>query len=95
MRLKAIILILSILLSILAPVSFEATVADNGNVSVIATLDVCHANSPMSITAGDMPVINESQYALCGVDFASFIKLSNHYSDYLLITSQIEQPPRL
>lgn len=94
MRLKAIIVILSILLSILAPVSFEVTISDNGKVSVIASLDVCHAKSPMSSAAPDMPVINESQCILCEVDFASLIKLSSPNSEYFLITFQKERPPR-
>ncbi|MDI6728703.1 MAG: hypothetical protein QMD44_07250 [Thermodesulfovibrionales bacterium] len=95
MRLKAIIVILSILLSILAPVSFEVTITDNGKVSVIATHDVCHAKSPMSAAAPDISVIHENQCTLCGVDFAGFIKLSNSNSEYLLITFPKEQPPRL
>ncbi|HAK87793.1 MAG: hypothetical protein A2X55_10850 [Nitrospirae bacterium GWB2_47_37] len=94
MRLKAIIVILSILLSIFAPVSFEITFTDSGRVSVIATLDVCHAKSPMSPATPDMPVINESQCASCIIDFAGLIKLSNPHSRHFLITFQKEQPPR-
>ncbi|MFN3480547.1 MAG: hypothetical protein ACK415_09185 [Thermodesulfovibrionales bacterium] len=95
MRLKAIIVILSILLSILVPVSFEVTIADNNKVSVIATLDVCHAKSPISASAQDIPLINEAQCALCEVDFTGYIKLSNPHSEYLIITFQKERPPRL
>lgn len=94
MRVKAIIIIMSILLSILAPVPSEATITDDSKVLAIATLDVCHAKSPMSSASQDMPVINEGQCSLCAFDLVDFIKLSNPHSGYLIITFQKEHPPR-
>ena len=95
MRLKAIIVIISLALAIVAPLSFTINISDSGKVSVITTLDVCHAKGSMISAASDAPVIGESQCTVCGFYLAGFLKILNFHSKDIPVVFQKEQPPRL
>ncbi|BCB96547.1 hypothetical protein JZK55_14690 [Dissulfurispira thermophila] len=94
MRLKAIIIILSILISILSPICFKITFSSHENVSVIATLDVCHAKDSISAVSLDTPAINETQFTLYMLHSIASYDASRHLSKNILLVFQKEHPPR-
>jgi hypothetical protein len=93
MRLKAIILIVTLSLSIFAPVSFALNISDNGKISVITTLDVCHAKGSLA-SASDMPVINETQCSVCEFCSVAAHNISNFHFKDIPVIFQKERPPR-
>jgi hypothetical protein len=58
MKWKAILVLLSITLSIGAPPSLPL-ITDHGVKTVIGSLDVCHAATPALSSTGDVPYMNE------------------------------------
>jgi hypothetical protein len=94
MRWKAIIVLLTIALSIIVPPSLSVTIADGGH-SMIGTLDICHSATPALSSNGDMPCVNECQCNPVPLAQHKAFEIVNPPCKPLLIAFQDERPPKV
>jgi hypothetical protein len=93
MKWQAIIVLLAIALTVLAPPSLPLTVARGGHAE-IGDLDVCHQATPALSSAGEMPCINSVPAVHRP---ASFVTLSASQKPFFLqslFTFDREHPPK-
>ncbi len=93
MKLKATIILISLVMSILSPLSFGGYSLDN-QTPVIITLDVCRTTTPSLSVNAELPVIYESTCRLVHSEFAGFYDGSNPTFNPFLIAFQKDHPPR-
>lgn len=92
MRMKSIIILLSLLAAIFSPISINISLADNG--AYIVTLDVCHASGSSLSLDSHMPVIDEHPCKICPLEFVGFAGMSKQRSELDILSFQLERPPR-
>jgi hypothetical protein len=93
MRLKALIVLVTIAFSIVGPPSLSLTLSDGGH-ATIGTLDVCHSTTPALSSEGDMPCLNESPDYPFPLALSKASEIVNPLNKPLLIAFQDERPPQ-
>jgi len=93
MRMKAIIILLAIMLSIVLPPSLPYTISHEGQAS-IGILDVCHSTTPALSSNGDMPCINGCPCNPLPLALQDTMKIVPLLSKPFLISYQDERPPK-
>jgi hypothetical protein len=93
MKLKAVIILLALGLSIALPPSLTL-MTDRGEQATIGTLDVCHAATPALSSNGEMPCVIESTcYPLYLTLNTTAEPISSPFKP-LLFAFQDERPPK-
>jgi len=92
MKVRSVIVLFAIALSVLSPISVHLTIA-HGQTS-IGTFDVCHAGSPALSTSHDMPFVNQPIYHPYLVSRVEGTQLLDHTLTQLISTFQEEHPPK-
>ncbi len=94
MRLSGTLILLTILLSLLSPLTVHAAVSPDHSVTYLVTLDVCHApGSPVSVNT-DTPSLHESPGIPMPFAPLEFIEACKPVFVSFLFSFPIEQPPR-
>ncbi len=93
MRLKSIIVLLAIAISIFSPLSVHLTIA-HGQTS-IGTFDVCHAGSLALSTIDDTPCVSQPLYRPCLPSCVEGAEILDPTPKLFLSTFQVEHPPKI
>jgi len=95
MRLKALIVLIALITSILTPVSFGVYSVDN-KTTVIVTLDLCSAAAGHAVSVNtESAVIYESPCRLVQLMFAGFYDSNEPAFNQFLLAFLREHPPRV
>ena len=95
MKLKAILILVSIVFSVFSPFTAHVPLSPPGQGKCFISLDVCHAMGSFVPANADVPSLPESP---CGLSPDVFVELIETGSSSFVLTSfssQIEQPPRI
>jgi hypothetical protein len=90
---KAVIILLAIMLSIVLPPSLPYTIS-HGEEASIGILDVCHSGTPALSSNGDMPSINGCPCNPLPLALQDTMKIEPLLSKPFLISYQDERPPK-
>ena len=93
MKWQAIIVLLAIALTVLAPPSLPLLVARGGHAE-IGALDVCHQATPALTSTGDMPCINSAPTVHRPVSFVTLSASQKPFFLQSLFTFDREHPPK-
>jgi hypothetical protein len=93
MKLKAVIILLALGLSIVLPPSL-ALMTDRGGQATIGTLDVCHAAAPALSSSGEMPCVIECTCHPLYLTLNTTAESINSPFKPLLFAFQDERPPK-
>ena len=93
MKWKALIVLMALALSIVAPPSLP-WLANTGSEAEIGTLDVCHSAMPALSGTGDMPCMNECPCVHAPLMANIGSTISHFLFKPQLIAFQDERPPR-
>ena len=93
MKLKAIIVLMALCLSIALPPSLTLMASHDGRAAIV-TLDVCHAASSALSSNGEMPCVNEGTYNSILLTESLSIEVSNPPCKPFFIAFQDEHPPK-
>ena len=93
MKLKAVIVLLALGLSIALPPTLRL-MAEHGGQAAIVTLDVCHAATPALSLNGDMPCVNECTFNALPLAQNMTSEISNPPCKPFFIAFQDERPPK-
>jgi hypothetical protein len=93
MRMKAVIVLLAIAVSIIVPPSLPFTSSHSGHAS-IGILDVCHSAMPALSSNGDMPCITGCPCDPLPLVLEDIASLTLPLSKPFLISYQDERPPK-
>lgn len=93
MKWQALIVLLAITLSIIAPPSLPF-LSDNGATEAIGALDVCHSATPALSASVDMPCVNEYPCCPLHLELYKISELVNPLLKLSAITFQDERPPK-
>ena len=93
MKLKAVIVLLALGLSIALPPSLSLLTAHNGQAAIV-TLDVCHAATPALSSNGEMPCVNECTFDVLPLSRNMVAEISNSRCKPFFISFQDERPPK-
>ena len=93
MKLKAVIVLLALGLSIALPPSL-ALMTTHGNQAAIVTLDVCHAAAPALSSNGEMPCVNVCTFHALPLSQLMASESSAPLSKPFFIAFQDERPPK-
>ncbi|MEK6672261.1 MAG: hypothetical protein AABY42_02160 [Nitrospirota bacterium] len=95
MRLVNLVLLIVIFVSIITPFLPDISYSPDKGMSVIFTLDVCHASSPSLSVNTEMPTIYECPYRHVPLAFMGFYETSNPIFNPFIISYPIEKPPKV
>ena len=95
MRLKAIILVAALSLSIFSPVNLRVATSPEGQVEYFASLAVCDASGPFVLARGDTPSMHEALCFTAPLEFAGASVEPDYPSIVLsLFSVRIDRPPK-
>ena len=95
MRPVNLILLIAIFVSIVTPFMPDISYSPDKGMSIMFTLDVCHAASPSLSVNTEMPVIYECPCKHAPLAFMGFYETSNPIFNPFMISYPIEQPPKV
>jgi len=95
MKIRAFILTLFLIASILSPLSFHCDNSSNEKFPSIAAIDVCHGSAPSLSVNSETPVIYEYQSIQPSLWFTGLYESISPASNPFLIVFQKEKPPRV
>ncbi len=90
---SALILLITLICSVLSPLTVQISSAPNSNVTYLVTLDVCHASSSPGSINTEMPFYCEDSMELAGLEETLRYHLSSQVSVPVRISSLDERPP--
>ncbi len=93
MRVKAIIVLLSILITLFVPVSLTIQPVSDG--TYLVTLDVCNANAGGALTAADGVYIPFNPFQICKFCVVSFIEPEKAQFNLFILPTSLEHPPKV
>ena len=93
MRVRALIVLVAILVSIFAPVSITIQTVPDG--TYLITLDICNANTGGHLTASDGVYIPFHPFQICKLCVISFIEPENTCFRIPLLPATLEHPPEV
>ncbi|NOX19742.1 MAG: hypothetical protein GXO99_00550 [Nitrospirae bacterium] len=93
MRVKAIIVLLAVLITIFSPVSLTLKPASDG--TFLITLDVCNANAGGPLKAADGAYIPFYPFQICKLCVISFIEPEKINFTLFLLPTTLEHPPKV
>ena len=93
MKLKAVIVLLVLGLSIALPPSLSL-MTPHGEQAAIVTLDVCHAATPALSSNGEMPCVNVGTFNALPLSQNMTAEFSNPPCKPFFIAFQDERPPK-
>jgi hypothetical protein len=93
MKWKAVLILVSIVMSIIIPPVLPVMTADGGN-TLIGTLDVCHSSTPALSSNGTVPCINECACNHLPLAQIIAVGMMNTPLKATLLVFQVERPPK-
>jgi hypothetical protein len=92
MKIRSILILITLSLSIFSPLSVSITPSNNQ--SYILTLDVCHASGSAVSVSADIPALQESPHKLCPLGLCGYTRIIDPSCKLSLIASDLERPPK-
>jgi hypothetical protein len=92
MQWKALLVLATIALGILAPLPMQTVVLRDGHL-VIGALDVCHSETPALSMNGDMPCMNREAYCHVPSLSIAYTDILDLNFSLLLFPQQNDRPP--
>jgi len=93
MKVRSVIVLLAIAVSVLSPLSVHLTIAHGQE--AIGTFDVCHAGSLALSTSLDMPCVSQPVYSLYCPPFVESAQILDPTIKLLISPFQKEHPPKI
>ncbi len=93
MRLKALIVLFVILISILTPMSLTLKPVSEG--TFILTLDICNANAGGTFNTANSFYIPVTPFKLCNFCNISFKKIEKKCFRFFILSTALEHPPKI
>lgn len=92
MKISTFFLLASLMLTITAPFTLHISPADN--ITVLVTLDVCHASNAAISVNGETPAVQQSIFILALYSLTEYYDAANFPTKPSVVISQKDRPPK-
>lgn len=93
MKIRGVIVLLAVLLSILSPLSVNISLS--GDTTYIVTLNVCGTEGSAVSSVSDMPAIKECAWEAIPIEVSGPVEFSSLHKDTNIVFIEMDRPPRV